>query len=156
MSPVLRHALPADVPALELLLASQHLPAYALHECLDTFWVMDNKGTLVGCTGLELYGQAALLRSVTVQIDYRNRQLGERLVRNAIAEAQKRGIRKVFLFTMHAAEYFSRFGFHRCTLEDFEEAVRASFQYQGVSGTPELQARITPMCLELEETAPHA
>ncbi|HXG35517.1 MAG TPA: GNAT family N-acetyltransferase, partial [Dehalococcoidia bacterium] len=149
-SPRLRHAVAGDIPVMEALLASQHLPVYAIAEYLDTFWVLEEQGQLIGCTGLELYGQSALLRSVIIQESHRNQRLGERLVRNALEEARRRGVRTVYLFTMHAAGYFARFGFQRCSLDDFRDEVRQSFQYRGVSSIPELTEKITPMCLELE------
>ncbi|HZP25698.1 MAG TPA: GNAT family N-acetyltransferase [Dehalococcoidia bacterium] len=151
MAPELRQATAADVPELEALLASQHLPPQGLLDCVDTCWVLEDGGRLIACAGLELYGEAALLRSVIVESSYRNRRHGERLVRNAIGEARRRGIQTLFLFTMEASGYFARFGFEGCDLEDFPEAVRSSFQYRGVSSMPELQGRVTAMRLEIAD-----
>ena len=155
MAPQLRRATGADLPALESLLASQHLPAHGLQDCMETCWVLEDEGQVIACAGFEEYGNAALLRSVIVEAGYRNRRHGERLVRNAIAEAAGRSITTLFLFTMEAAGYFARFGFRPCSLKDFPEAVRASYQYRGVSTMPELQGRITAMRLPLAPASDH-
>ena len=149
----LRHAASKDISAIEALLSAQHLPVYSLQEFLDTFWVLEDGGRIVGSTGLELYDDCSLLRSVVVEESYRRRHLGQRLVLKAIEEARRRGVRRMYLFTMEATDYFSRFGFRRCALEDFEPAVRQSFQYRGISSIPELASRITPMLLDLAEDA---
>ncbi len=148
--PRLRRARPADAPAIEALLASERLPPYGLLDHLETFFVLEEGGRIVGSAGLEVYGQAALLRSVAVSPGLRKQRLGERLTGAALAEARRRGVRRVYLFTMHAAEFFARYGFREVTLEEFEPAVRQSIQYRGVSSMPELRARLKAMRLELD------
>lgn len=155
MAPQLRRAIGADLPVLESLLASQHLPAHGLQDCMETCWVLEDEGRVIACAGFEQYGDAALLRSVIVEPEYRNRRHGEHVVRNAIDEAKGRGIKALFLFSMEAAGYFARFGFQTCSLEDFPEAVRVSYQYRGVSTMPELQGRITAMRLSLASGSNH-
>jgi len=58
-------------------------------------------------------------------------------------------VRRVYLFTMHAAPFFQRLGFREIAPEEFEEAVRASRQYEAVTNIPQLRERIIGMALEL-------
>ncbi len=89
------------------------------------------------------------MRSVVVTPERRNRADGRRLVEAALEEARRRGVRRAYLFTMHASTFFERLGFRELGLGDFEEPVRASRQYEAVSTMPELRGRVTGMRLEL-------
>ena len=144
-----RRARAKDVPRIEALITGEHLPAYGLDEFLETFFVLADGEHVVGCAGLEVYGEAALLRSVVVAPDRRRRDEGRRLVEAALEEARRRGVARVYLFTMNADAFFGRLGFRQVQPEEFEEAVRASRQYEAVSRMPDLRARIKAMALEL-------
>jgi len=144
-----RRARAEDIPRIEALITGEHLPAYGLDEFLGTFFVLADGEHVVGCAGLEVYGEAALLRSVVVAPERRRRDEGRRLVEAALAEARRRGVARVYLFTMNAGAFFGRLGFRDVRPEDFEEAVRASRQYEAVSRLPDLRARVKAMALEL-------
>jgi amino-acid N-acetyltransferase len=145
----IRRARPEDIPHIAELITSEGLPPYGLDEYLDTFFVLDDGATLVGCAGLELYGQAALVRSVVVLPHLRGKRDGRRLVERTLAEARERGVRRVYLFTMSAGPFFERLGFRELAPEAFEEAVRPSRQYQAITSMPQLRARLIGMTLEL-------
>ena len=144
-----RRARAEDIPRIEALITGEHLPAYGLDEFLGTFFVLADGEHVVGCAGLEVYGEAALLRSVVVAPERRRRDEGRRLVEAALAEARRRGVARVYLFTMNAGAFFGRLGFRDVRPEEFEEAVRASRQYEAVSRIPDLRARVKAMALEL-------
>ena len=106
MSAGLRRAREEDIPQLEALITAEGLPGYGLAEYLKTFFVLNEGERVVGCAGLEVYGGAALLRSVVVAPERRKRDDGRRLVEAALAEARERSVRRVYLFTMHADSFF--------------------------------------------------
>jgi amino-acid N-acetyltransferase len=147
--PVLRSARPEDVPAIEKLLVAEFLPAMRITEFLDSFWVLEQGGELVGAAGIEVYGDAGFLRSVVVVPALRGTGEGARLVSGALEYAKQRGVRRVYLFTMNAAEFFARFGFAPVEMDAFEEVVRESWQYGAVSQMPEIARRLTPMRLDI-------
>ncbi|HLA19631.1 MAG TPA: GNAT family N-acetyltransferase [Dehalococcoidia bacterium] len=144
-----RPARAEDIPRIEALITGEHLPAYGLDEFLETFFVLADGEHIVGCAGLEVYGEAALLRSVVIAPERRRRDEGRRLVEAALTEARRRGISRVYLFTMSAGGFFGRLGFREVQPEEFEEGVRASRQYEAVSRMPDLRARIKAMALQL-------
>jgi len=147
--PLLRLARPEDVAAMTQLISSATLPALEVTEWLSSFWVLDDAGTLLGCAGIERYGEAAVLRSVVVAASLRGSGEGARMTEHALAFARDDGARRCYLFTMTAPEFFSRFGFERCRLDDFEPAARESWQWQGVSGNESLAAQVIPMRADL-------
>ncbi|MCH7616539.1 MAG: GNAT family N-acetyltransferase [Chloroflexi bacterium] len=147
--PLLRLARPEDVDAVTRLMASESLPAVEVDEWLSSFWVLDDAGTLVGCAGIERYGDAALLRSVVVAEALRGSGEGVRMTERALTFARDDGARRCYLFTMTAPQFFSRFGFERCRLDDFEPAVRRSWQWQAISGNEALAEQVIPMRADL-------
>ena len=144
--PRIRRARREDVPAVEALLAAAHLPRAGLRRHLRTFLVAEHGGEVAGSAGLEVYGAAALLRSVAVREDLRRTGLGARLTEAALAEARRAGVREVYLFTMTAPGFFRRFGFLPVDLDGFPTAVRRSPQYRWVQAHPE---GVTAMRLRL-------
>ncbi len=149
--PTLRLARLEDIPTIEALLAAEWLPPMMIAEFLPTFWVVEDGAKVVGGAGLEVYGEAAVLRSLVVDPALRRQRLGERLTETALREAKRQAVRRVYLFTMSAAPFFARFGFKPCAMEDFEPPVRSSWQYRGLSERPEILSQMTPMRLELAE-----
>ena len=147
--PLLRLARAEDVDAVTRLITSETLPAVEVAEWLSSFWVLEDDGTLVGCAGIERYGDAALLRSVVVDATLRGSGEGVRMTQRALAFARDDGARRCYLFTMTAAEFFSRFGFERCRLDDFESAAQESWQWQAISGNKDLAAQVIPMRADL-------
>lgn len=121
----------------------------AIEEFLDSFWVVETEGRVFACAGIEIYGAAAVLRSVVVDPSLRGTGEGNRLVRTGLEYAREHGARRVYLFTMHAAPFFARYGFQPVTTDDFEPAVRDSWQYIGLTERPELLSQMTPMRLQL-------
>ena len=147
--PVLRLARPEDVDAITQLINSVTLPAIEVSDWLSGFWVLEDAGTLVGCAGIERYGAEALVRSVVVAEALRGSGEGVRMTERALAFARDDGARRCYLFTMTAAEFFSRFGFDRCRLDDFEPAAQKSWQWQAISGNEALAEQVIPMRADL-------
>ncbi len=145
----LRPARSGDIPEIERLLAAEWLPPMAITEFLDSFWVLDNDGRVSGAAGIEIYGEAAVLRSVVVAPELRGTGEGDHLVRTGLDYAREHGAKRVYLFTMHAAPFFARYGFEPVTTDDFEAAVRDSWQYVGLTERPEILKEMTPMRLRL-------
>jgi amino-acid N-acetyltransferase len=148
-TPVLRLGRPEDIPEIEKLLTAEWLPPFQIAEFLETFWVLEGDGRVLGGAGLEVYGPAGVIRSVVVHPSVRGQGLGDLLSRAAIAEASERGVERLYLFTGDKAPFWSRFGFERCALEDWEPAAQGSWQWQIMSERPEIAAMVTPMRTEM-------
>lgn len=148
-APRIRPATRSDVREIKRLLAGYHLPRADLGRYVDTFLVAEDDHGLVGCAGLEVYGSSAVLRSVAVAERLRGTGLGRRLTEEALALARTRGVRRLYLFTMTAENFFRRFGFRRIHIDEMDPNVRESREYQIVRRwwprTP-----IRPMLVELE------
>src|SRR2546422_10572171 len=98
----------ADLPALLALLPQSPLPTAGLVDHLDTTLVARDAGRVVGSAALEVYGTAALLRSVAVAPELRGQGLGQELTRHALALARRHKIKSVYLLTETAGGVFPR------------------------------------------------
>jgi N-acetylglutamate synthase-like GNAT family acetyltransferase len=79
------------------LLSDSRLPTSGVEEMAETLVVARQDGRVIGCAGLELYGNAALLRSVAVATPARGTGLGRALTRGALDLARERRVRRVYL-----------------------------------------------------------
>jgi N-acetylglutamate synthase-like GNAT family acetyltransferase len=88
-------------------------------QLLDTFWVAESDGRIVGCSCLEVYSpKIAELRSLAVLPEYRGRGYGAALTAAAVAEAERRGIPQVLVVTSNR-EFFERLNFGSCLNEKY-------------------------------------
>lgn len=127
----LRPAGAADWPAVEALLLANKLPTEGARQHLPTYLLAVSNGEVIGCAGAEVYGDIALLRSVAVAPGLQRQGIGQLLVERLLLEATRRQIRRVFLLTVTAPEYFARYGFKRGSIDQAPEALKASAELQG-------------------------
>ena len=116
----IRRARPDDVGPIERLLAGADLPlagvAEIMREHAGDFFVAESSGAqpqIVAVAGLDVCGDAAVLRSVAVDPEWRSRGVGQQIVRHTIADADARGIHALYLLTVSAERFFPRFDFER-------------------------------------------
>jgi amino-acid N-acetyltransferase len=122
---------PGDLPAVLALLERSGLPQDGLSEHLATTIVARSGEAVVGSAALELYGEAALLRSVAVDAALRGQGLGQHLTRAALDLARQRGVATVYLLTETAGEFFPRFGFQLTERAAVVPAVQQSVEFKG-------------------------
>lgn len=100
-----------DFEKIKKLLKDNNLPYEDIHSSGVEFITSESKGKLVGCIGIEKYGEDGLLRSLAVEEEYKNRGLGKRLLNKLINKGKNEGIKKLHLLTTTADKYFTRNGF---------------------------------------------
>jgi N-acetylglutamate synthase-like GNAT family acetyltransferase/protein-tyrosine-phosphatase len=118
-----------DLPHIFALLDECNLPKEGLDPHLSTTVVARNGHQLVGCAGLELYEEFALLRSVAVRTAFRGRTLGVRLTKAALDVARRHHVKTVFLLTDTAGAFFSKLGFASVPRSGVPQKVRQSVEF---------------------------
>ncbi len=118
-----------ELHALFDLLQQSGLPLDGLHDHLATTLVAREDGQVLGSVALELYGDAALLRSVAVVAERRGSGLGQCLTQEALAFARSQGVRTLYLLTETAASFFSRFGFRPVARDAVLPTVQRSVEF---------------------------
>jgi len=122
-----------DREAVLALLQATHLPPDGLDEQFPApYAVAEADGRVVGAAGVEVYGDAGLLRSVAVDASWQGRGVGGALTRERLAWAEASGLREVYLMTNTAEGYFPRLGFEPAPRETVPDAVRGSLQFASV------------------------
>lgn len=107
----------ADREAVLNLLTAAGLPTADLPAELAHFALLRENGTPVACGGLEVYGTAALLRSVAVTPALKGNGLGGEMVRQLRAIAAAAGVQTLYLLTTDAADFFRQHGFAEISRE---------------------------------------
>jgi amino-acid N-acetyltransferase len=96
------------------LLEAEGLPASDLTEThLEHFFFIGSDGAPSALVGLEIYGEAALLRSLVVSAAARTQGLGSALVLHAEEYAVAHRVRSLYLLTTTAEAYFEHRGYRR-------------------------------------------
>jgi len=93
------------------LLEAEGLPTSDLTEAhLEHFFFTGSDGAPSALVGLEIYGEAALLRSLVVSAAARTQGLGSALVLHAEEYAAAHQVRALYLLTTAAEPYFEHRG----------------------------------------------
>jgi amino-acid N-acetyltransferase len=130
MSVAIAPATALDEPPIASLLVAAELPTDGLADCLATALVGREGALLVASAALELYGDAALLRSVAVAASARGRGVGQRMTRAVLDVARERGVRTVYLLTTTAADFFARhFGSRPIVRAEVPGVVQQSIEF---------------------------
>jgi len=104
-----------DLPELLALLRECGLPhGDVTADKLAEFLVCRAEGRLIATAGLEVCGDAVLLRSLAVLPGYRQRGLASRLLEALQQRTRARRQKRIFLLTTTAQEFFAARGFGRC------------------------------------------
>lgn len=114
---------------LQELLKSADLPNEDIEEHIHNFVLIREGQDLIGCIGLEIHGEIALLRSLAVAENHQNKGWGHILTKEILKYSTQKQIQKVFLLTTTAERFFARLGFSQIKRDDAPEAIRLTSQF---------------------------
>ncbi len=101
-------ATPHDMEAVRRLLDSAGMnTSCACDDACRDFLVLSNEAGIVGSVALDVFGEDAVLRSLAVRKDARGCGYGWMLADTVIARARHRGVRRIYLFTETATDFFA-------------------------------------------------
>ena len=96
-----------------------------LYENIRDFWVIENKGRIVGCAAMHIsWDDLAEIKSVAVSKRMQGKGIGKELVAACLEEAGLLGAKKVFVLT-YKPKYFMKFGFKRVKHENLPHKIWA-------------------------------
>ena len=119
-----------DTASIREVLAAVGLPTAGVGAPRGRFVVVREGHAVVGCAGLEVYGDAALLRSLAVLPAYRGRGLGGRLAREIVERARLLGARQALLLTTSVAAMAAGMGFEAVPRDQVPAEVRDSWEFK--------------------------
>ena len=89
-------------------------------------------GEVVGVGGLEVYGSAALLRSVAVPPSARGEGYGTALVDSLEERASALGVAEIYLLTTTAAEFFGNRGYEEIDRGEPPRSIRETREFSSL------------------------
>ncbi len=125
-----------DLPGIRALLASVGLTEPAA-EAMGGFFTLRNERGLVGSVALDVHGDDAILHSLAVDPECRGAGYGWMLADMAVGQARWRGVRRIYLLTETASDFFAaKFGFRVVDRTTLGKAVAtsATFAHLGERG----------------------
>lgn len=126
---IIRQAISDDLGKIKLLLESVSLPSVDIGDHISNFLVLEYAGTLIGTIGMELYGETALLRSLAIRKEYQFDGYGRNLYQCLVLNAQKNGVKHIYLLTTTAEKYFSKKGFRKISRYEVPEEIKNTTEY---------------------------
>lgn len=116
--------------AQEVLANSNLLPIEDVTRFVDQYVVaVTNAGNVIGVAGVEVHGDAGLLRSVAVEEKFRSAGIGQRLIASCREKAKRSGLSALYLLTTDAMDYWTRRGFAPIARDLAPAAIRNSRQW---------------------------
>ncbi|MHA1171196.1 MAG: arsenic resistance N-acetyltransferase ArsN2, partial [Candidatus Heimdallarchaeota archaeon] len=118
------------------LLKLVNLPIEGVEETIANFLLLirqtDSEEELVGCVGLEVYGEYALLRSAAVHPDHQGKNYGKQLVLAIVAYAKLIGAKQLYLLTETAELFFEKMGFSKIERSQVPAIVKTSIEFESL------------------------
>ncbi|MBB3655815.1 N-acetylglutamate synthase-like GNAT family acetyltransferase [Rhizobium sp. BK650] len=117
-----------DDDGLRAALSGAGLPVDDLTEAGRRFYRFSQGGDTVGFGGLELHGEAALLRSIMVLPDRRGFGFGHAITSGLLGLARGQGAACAYLLTESAAPFFQSLGFRPIARDEAPGEILATRQ----------------------------
>jgi amino-acid N-acetyltransferase len=112
------------------LLEAEGLPVSDLTEAhLEHFFFTGSDGAPSALVGLEIYEEAALLRSLVVSAAARTQGLGSALVLHAEEYAASHQVRALYLLTTTAESYFEHRGYKRIDRAEAPPSIQSTREF---------------------------
>jgi amino-acid N-acetyltransferase len=124
-----RAATENDVENIIKLLKENDLPTNDLTTGKRIFITAHAGDSLVGCVAVEIYPDNGLLRSLAVADNFRNAEIGTKLVTQAEILAVQQELNSLFLLTTTAAGFFSKNNWKTIDRTEVPEEIRTSSEF---------------------------
>lgn len=128
----IRPATAADYQQLAALLQAENLPVTDIDRALPHFFVATAGSEIIAGIGMELYGEAMLLRSMVTAPGRRGGGLASALIDTLFHYARGKGVSSVYIVTATAEKFFERKGFVRIERSAVNELVLQSAEFNGL------------------------
>jgi UDP-N-acetylmuramate: L-alanyl-gamma-D-glutamyl-meso-diaminopimelate ligase len=132
-----------DMAAVRRMLAATELEAAARDDQQGSFFVLRNEEGVVGSVALEVLGDDAILRALAVDPRFRGAGYGWMLADTAVTQARWRGVRRIYLLTETAGDFFAaKFGFRVVDRSTLSRQVAASETFSSPAASHQIAMRL--------------
>jgi len=116
----------------ELLKSAELVPEGLEKDNLTFFCAREDSGKIIGVVGVEIYGDACLLRSLAVEKSKRNQGIARSLIQQAFAFACSVKSYNAYLLTETIGDTMHRYGFKDLAREEAPKALLQSPFFNGM------------------------
>ncbi|HPH67186.1 MAG TPA: UDP-N-acetylmuramate--L-alanine ligase [Kofleriaceae bacterium] len=107
------------------------------------FFVLRDETGVIGCVALEVFGDDAVLRALAVASSRRGGGYGWMLADLAVSQARYRGVRRIYLLTETASDFFAaKFGFRAVDRSTISAKVAGSQPFKADGSTSAVAMRL--------------
>jgi UDP-N-acetylmuramate: L-alanyl-gamma-D-glutamyl-meso-diaminopimelate ligase len=132
-----------DMAAVRAMLAATGLEEPARDDQQGSFFVLRNEDGVVGGVALEVLGDDAILRALAVDPRFRGAGYGWMLADTAVNQARWRGVRRIYLLTESASDFFAaKFGFRVVDRSTLSRQVAASDAFSRPAAAHQIAMRL--------------
>ena len=117
---------------LQSILEQNNLPTDDIYNNSIRFFVAKKNDRILGLVGLEVFKPFGLLRSLAVIDEFKNKQIGKKLVEYLISESKSEEIKELYLLTTTADKYFSKFGFIQIEREQVPGSIKQTEEFKSI------------------------
>ena len=125
-------AKPSDLTAIQTLLKKCDLPYEDISPHLANFITAKMGNRLIGVDGIEINKENALLRSLAVDLAFRDRGISKELNARVLARARLLGVKDLYLLTQTVENYAAKSGFHKIDRDTVPESIRATAEFKSL------------------------
>jgi amino-acid N-acetyltransferase len=121
---------PRDLSRIKELLRICELPNEDIEAAyLEHFLILRDGGQLISTVGLEILGEAALLRSLAVRPTHRRQGYASELVRQIEEFAHSQHVDRLYMLTTTAEGFFAKYGYERTKRAEVPTAVAGTTEF---------------------------
>jgi D-alanyl-D-alanine carboxypeptidase len=134
------------------LLEASHLPSQDLTAAhLEHFFYAGPRESPYAMVGLELFGEAALLRSLVVAPGQRGAGVGSSLVSHVEHYAAEHGVTTIYLLTTTAEGFFTRLGYTPVARDEAPDSIRRTPEFADLcpASSAFLRKRLDPFAMRV-------
>ncbi|UCG91071.1 MAG: GNAT family N-acetyltransferase [candidate division WOR-3 bacterium] len=121
-----------DETCIRNLLSEADLPFLDVGEHLPNFIIARDKGQVIGAVGIERLGKVGLLRSLVIAPRHRGKGIGTILYDRILAYADLIGIKKLYLLTTTAENFFTKVGFTKIERGNIPRPIQLTKEFQSL------------------------
>lgn len=121
-----------DLDLVEKLLKQNNLPYQDIKINGKDFFLAYDNSLFIGCVGLEKFDCIALLRSMVVKEEYRNKSYGKQICSSLAEYAKEQGIKELYLLTTTAKHFFEKIGFEVIERNSAPDAIKTTTEFLGI------------------------
>jgi len=121
-----------DFRAIISMLSAYSLPDSDIEPGRQSFIVAEHEGKIIGCAGYEAYGETALFRSLAVDSEYRNLDIGKLLTGKVMDLAHENNIHEFYLLTTTADRFFQKQGWKVIHRNEVPKEIKTSTEFASI------------------------